>query len=212
MVHKLPSGRHQLSRDFVVNHQLSRILAAVVEVAGSAGYAQLTVDAIIGQAGVSRSTFYLHFKNKEDAFVSAYDAVVERLMEAVTNGLAGEDDAIGRLSGGLAAFLGFLAAEPKTARMSVVEILAAGPAAAERRDLAIQAFSQVLEENFRELFPAYPEPGLTAETIIGGIYEVVYTRIRRGEIAELPSLLPGLLNVFALPDPARWGPEAPPRN
>lgn len=205
---KLPSGRHRLSRDYVVNHQVTRILSAVIEVTGTLGYAQLTVEAIIGRAGVSRSTFYEHFRNKEDAFLRAYDTMAARLMEAVSEAYKREKDAQGRLRAGLSAYLEFLVSEPLAARTCIVEILAAGPQAAARRDEAKEAFAQILVDNIRELFPAYPEPELTAETIVGGIYEVVYARIRRGEIAELPALLPGLLNVFAIPDPERWGPDA----
>ncbi|GAA4091937.1 TetR/AcrR family transcriptional regulator [Actinomadura miaoliensis] len=207
---RLPSGRHRLSRDFVAQHQTARIVAAVIEVTGTAGYAQLTVNSIIARAGVSRATFYVHFKNKEDAFLRAYDATVERLMEHVTDAYQGETDADGRLRAGLAAFLEFLAAEPLAARTCIVECLAAGPAAAARRDAAKQAFAQVVVDNMRELFPHYPEPELMAETIVGGIYEVAYTRIRRGETAELPRLLTGLLAAFAVPDPDRWGPGAAP--
>ncbi|HEX2315584.1 MAG TPA: TetR/AcrR family transcriptional regulator [Thermomonospora sp.] len=205
---KLPSGRHRFSRDYVVSHQTARILAAVIEVAGTAGYAQLTVEAVIGRAGVSRSTFYEHFRNKDDAFIRAYDMMAARLMEQVTLAYEREGDALDRLRAGLSAFLEFLASEPLAARAFIVESLAAGPEAAARRDEAKQAFIQILEDNIRELFPGYPEPGLTAETVVGGINDVVHTRIRRGETALLPSLLPGLLNVFAIPDKELWGPDA----
>lgn len=208
-VAKLPSGRHSLSRDFVAQHQIARILSAVVEVAGSGGYAQLTVDSMIGLAGVSRATFYVHFKNKEDAFLQAYDAKVAELMDHVIRAYQEEADALGRLRAGLGAFLQFLADEPEAARTCIVECLAAGPEAAARRDEAKQAFAQIVVDNMRELFPHYPEPELIAETLVGGIYEVCYTRIRRGETAELPRLLNGLIAVFAIPDTERWGPDAP---
>ncbi|MBW8484042.1 TetR/AcrR family transcriptional regulator [Actinomadura parmotrematis] len=207
---RLPSGRHRLSPDFVAGHQVNRILAAVVEVTGTAGVRELTVDAIIGRAGVSRATFYVHFRNKEDAFARAYDEVVERLMGSVVAAYrdAPGADAPSRLRAGLAAFLEFLAADPPAARTCVVESMAAGPAAAARRDAAIGAFAQLIADNVRELYPHYPDPDLMAETIVGGIYQVAYTRIRRGEIADLPGLLPGLLGSFAVPDPDRWGPAA----
>ncbi|WP_051712182.1 TetR/AcrR family transcriptional regulator [Spirillospora albida] len=209
-VARLPSGRHSLSRDFVAQHQIARILTAVTEVAAASGYAQLTVDSVIGRAGVSRATFYVHFKNKEDAFLRAFDANVADLMDHVTRAYQDEAEALGRLRAGVGAFLEFLADHPDSARTCIVECLAAGPAAAARRDEAKQAFAQIVVDNMRELFPHYPEPELLGETLIGGIYEVAYTRIRRGETAELPRLLNGLIAVFAIPDTERWGPDAPP--
>ncbi|WP_019629916.1 TetR/AcrR family transcriptional regulator [Actinomadura atramentaria] len=207
-VERLPSGRHRLSRAFVADHQVRRILAAVVEVAGADGFGQLTVDAIIARAGVSRATFYVHFRNKEDAFLRAYDALFTRMMERVVEAYRGRPDALGRLRGGIGALLEFLAEDPAAARTWVVESMAAGPAAAVRRDEALAALSTIVADNMRELYPHYPDPDLTAETIVGGIYQVVYTRIQRGEAAALPELLPGLLNAFASPDLDRWGPGA----
>ena len=40
---------------------------------------------------------------------------------------------------------------------------------------------------------------MTAETIVGGIYEVVYTRVLRGEIRDLPALVPDLTYAALLP-------------
>ena len=42
-------------------------------------------------------------------------------------------------------------------------------------------------------------PPLTAETMIGGIYEVVYARIVRGETERLLDLLPDLVYSALLP-------------
>ncbi|KAB2365979.1 TetR/AcrR family transcriptional regulator [Actinomadura montaniterrae] len=208
---RLPSGRHRLSRDYVAGHQVARILAAVVEIAGTAGYRSLTVDSIIANAGVSRATFYVHFKNKDDAFLRASDVIVEQMMDRVVEAYQGEPDAPGRVRASLGALLGYLSENPRAARMCVVESMSAGPLAAERRDRALAAFAQVVTDNMHELFPHYPNPELMAETIVGGIYQVAYSRIARGETESLPGLRDGLLYTFAAPDPERWGPDAPAR-
>jgi AcrR family transcriptional regulator len=206
---RLPSGRHRLSRDYVAGHQVSRILAAVVEIAGTEGYRSLTVDSIIANAGVSRATFYVHFKNKDDAFLRAYDREVGQMMDSVVDAYRGEPDALSRVRTGVGEFLRYLAAHPRAARMCVIESLSAGPVAATRRDQTLAAFAQVVTDNMHELFPHYPSPELLAETVVGGIYQVAYARISRDETARLPELLDGLLHTFALPDTDRWGPDAP---
>ncbi|MDL4814544.1 TetR/AcrR family transcriptional regulator [Actinomadura opuntiae] len=208
---RLPSGRHRLSRDYVAGHQVARILAAVVEIAGTLGYRGLTVDSIIAHAGVSRATFYVHFKNKDDAFLRASDVVVEQMMDRVVEAYQGQPDATGRVRASLGALLGYLSENPRAARMCIVESMSAGPLAAERRDRALAAFAQVVTDNMHELFPHYPNPELMAETIVGGIYQVAYSRIARGETESLPELRDGLLHTFAVPDPERWGPDAPSR-
>ena len=81
--HQLPPGRHGLSRTFVAENQRERILAPVADVVSAASYADMTVEGIIVTAGISRRTFYEHFKNKDDAFLAAYDEAAGQLLTAV---------------------------------------------------------------------------------------------------------------------------------
>jgi AcrR family transcriptional regulator len=197
--HQLPPGRHGLSPDVVAQNQRERILAAVVDVCSVAGYPDMSVEDVIVTAGVSRRTFYEHFKNKEDAFLASYDDVVAQMMNAVREAYEQDDAFEARMRAGLKAFLEFLAREPAFARMCIVEALAAGPDAIARRNGAMAAFAEIVEENARQYgTPIEPHP-LTAEMIVGGIYEVVYTRIVHGDIRQLPELLPDLTYCALLP-------------
>ena len=183
----------------MVQNQRERILSAIGDVISVAGYADMSVEDVIVTAGVSRRTFYEHFKNKQDAFLAAYDAVLLQLLALVQDAIAQEETFTARMRAGLLAFLDFMAREPAFARMCIVEALAAGPEAVARRNGAMATFATLIADNARELgTPLEPRP-LTAETIVGGIYEVVYTRIVRGEIRGLPELLPDLLYAALLP-------------
>jgi AcrR family transcriptional regulator len=197
--HQLPPGRHGLPRAFVVENQRERILSAVGDVVSVAGYREMSVEDVIVTAGVSRRTFYEHFKNKEDAFLAAYDAVLLQLLTIVQGAIDAEQTFAARMRAGLSAFLDFLAREPGFARMCIVEALAAGPEAIARRNGAMTAFATLISENAREIGTPLEPPPLTAETIVGGIYEVVYTRIVRGDIRQLPELLADLLYPALLP-------------
>jgi hypothetical protein len=84
--------------------------------------------------------------------------------------------------------------------LSIVEVLAAGPEAVERRNGAMRAFAALIDENARRFLPdVSPAPALVMETMVGGIYEVVYTRVMRGEVATLPALVPDLAYSILLP-------------
>ena len=180
-------------------NQRERILSAVGDVAGVAGYSDMTVEGVIVTAGVSRRTFYEHFKDKDDAFLAAFDAVLAQLFAAVTEAAEREEPGAARLRAGLSAFLGFLAREPAFARMCIVEALAAGPEAVSRRNAAMATFARTIDENARELDARLQPSELTAETIVGGLYEVIFARVVRGEIRELPELLPDLMYSVLLP-------------
>jgi AcrR family transcriptional regulator len=195
---QLPPGRHGLTRTFVERNQRERILAAVAQDASDIGYAAMTVETIISRAGVSRRTFYEHFKNKHEAYLAAYDEAAARLGRRVVTAVDAVEGFPGRTEAGLDALLSFLATDPAVARMCIVEVMAAGPDAIARRGQSVRAFASLVDQHARELLDE-PVPLLTAETIVGGIYEVLYTRVLRGETANLPDLLPDLVYSALLP-------------
>jgi AcrR family transcriptional regulator len=197
--HALPPGRHGLPRSFVASNQRERLLEAAANVTARLGYADTTVGDIHTAAGVSRKTFYEHFENKEDVFLAAYDEVSKLLLEHVEAALAPARSFEEGVTGCLEAFLEFVAGEPAFAQMCIVEVLSAGPDALERRNKTMRAFAELVERGARLGVPEATPPALTAQTIVGGIYEVVYSRLVENRIDELPELLPDLAFAVMLP-------------
>lgn len=155
------------------------------------GYAATRVADITEYAGVSRKTFYELFTDKEDCFLAAYDAITALLMDRLAKGLAAvADDSWERqVSALLGEFLRFLAAEPAFARMCIVEVLGSGPRGLAKRDATIEAFFPVVDQIPRAAPGADQHLSrLTPVFVTGGILEVVYATIRRGETARLPEL------------------------
>ncbi len=194
----LPKGRHGLSRAFIASNQRERLLDAIANVVAAKGYAATRVADITEYAGVSRKTFYELFDDKEHCFLEAYDAITGLLMTRMAHALAqvAEGSWEDRVSALLGEFLRFLAAEPAFARMCIVEVLGSGPRGLARRDAAIEAFFPVVDQIPRS------QPGadrflsrLTPVFVTGGILEVVYAAIRRGETATLPDLEPDLARL-----------------
>jgi AcrR family transcriptional regulator len=202
---QLPSGRHGLLPSFVAANQRERIVSAVAQAAAEFGYTEMSVETIIARAGVSRRTFYEHFRNKEDAFLAAYDAVVRQQARHIRRAYLTETTVPERLRAGLLAYLQLLASEPELARMCIVEVLAAGPRAIARRDEAMRMFAEIIEDNIHELIPGCRRAALTAETIVGAIHEVVFSRILSGRLDELPGLADDLLAVIIMLDAGARG-------
>jgi AcrR family transcriptional regulator len=197
--HQLPPGRHGLTRQFVASNQRERILDAVADVVSFAGYAAMSVEDIIATAGVSRRTFYDNFKSKEDAFLTAYNAVGAELSERVEAAYAASESFAAGVIACLKAFLEFVAAEPRYAEMCIVEALAAGPAAIERRNNLMKTLAALLYKGAQRVPEGNRPPELVAEAIVGGIYEIVYSRVLQGRAEELPELLPDLAYSMMLP-------------
>jgi AcrR family transcriptional regulator len=187
---QLPKGRHGLSRAFIVHNQRERLLDAIAHVVAEKGYAATRVGDITEHAGVSRKTFYELFTDKEGCFLAAYDAITALLMERMQQALAvAQSDWQAQVRALVDAFLGFIAAEPAFARMCIVEVLGSGPAGMARRDAAIEAFLPVVDFIPRQqLAEGQDLSPLTPIFVTGGILEIVYAAIRRGETESLPDL------------------------
>ena len=195
----LPSGRHGLSREQVTRSQRLRLLAAALEVAGTSGYAAMTVSSVIKQANVSRKTFYEQFADREDCFLAAYDLLVERALSDVHAAAAVEGPWHERLRAALAWALDALAAHPHEARVAFVEVLAAGPRALERRDQALRELTALLEPGFDAAPADVDVPASMPTAIAGAIGELIGAHLRREAAATLPRLLPDLLYCALAP-------------
>ena len=61
-------------------------------------------------------------------------------------------------------------------------------------------FAEIIEDNIHELIPGCRRAALTAETIVGGIHEAVFSRILADRIDELPGLADDLLVAILMLD------------
>jgi AcrR family transcriptional regulator len=196
---RLPRGRHGLPREAVADSQRVRILTAMIDVVAARGYTETRVVDVIGTAGVSRKTFYELFDSKEDCFLAAYDILLGRVLEEAESGFGLQPGAPWpeRVEAGLRALLGHLAAHPEEARFALVEVLAAGPKALARRDAALRQFTGFIETGRSE--STVDLPGSTAQTIAGGVSELLYSEVLHGAAARLPARLPELVFLIVLP-------------
>jgi len=92
-----------------------------------------------------------------------------------------------------------LASEPAFAWLIVVEVLAAGRPALERRDAVLERLASFLEPGRAEVPPGTVLPELLERGIIGGVYEMLYQRILAGQTAALEALMPDILYCLLVP-------------
>ena len=83
----LRAGPSGVSRGAVTEIQRGRILAAAVQVVEEVGYARTTVAQVITRARVSRKTFYLVFRDREDCFLAAFNLAIDGATGAAVEGL-----------------------------------------------------------------------------------------------------------------------------
>jgi AcrR family transcriptional regulator len=198
MPHDAPParGRHAPPPEVRLPLQRQRLLQGAAFEFADRGYAGASSDSISRRAGMSKATFYEHFSNKEECMIALFDRaaeVVAESMVAAARGV-GRRDAAARLHAGTRAYLTVLAERPEFAQTLLVEIIGAGPRAAERRDQVMQAFADLLDaENAaaakRRLSPRFVSPH-DAFAIVGAITELVSRQVRLGEPPDVMELAP----------------------
>jgi AcrR family transcriptional regulator len=183
---------------FVIDGERQRLLEAVALVVADVGYLALTDAAIADRAGVPLENFRARFADAEACFMAAYDDGIARLVTAVWTAFEAQHGWLPQVHAGLAAFLAFLAGDPVTARLLIVDALAA-PAALERRHAALQGFVVFIRPAAGEAPRGLHIPETVSEHVVGGIYEVVCSRVVQGAIDQLPALLPDLVYCATVP-------------
>jgi AcrR family transcriptional regulator len=183
----------------VARSQRERLLEAAVRIVAEKGYGGMTIGDLTKGAGVSRTTFYELFEDKEACFLAAYDGAVEMLVRRVIAAYESREDWPERAAAGLAALLETLAAEPALARLSLVDIGNAGPAAQRRYRAAIQRLTPLFEEG-RDYAPGGRAlPANTSRMAIGGVTGLIADELVAGRAEQLPGLLSDVLFATLVP-------------
>lgn len=172
-------------------------MAAMAELCAEQGYEATKISDLVRRAGVARKTLYDNYDGKEEVFLAAFDTAIDeavRRTEEACEEAGGEW--IDQVAAGLRAFLTFLAENPATARMWIVEAVSAAPTASDRYDDALQRFVVLL----RRCTPA--ETGLPEtieDTLVGGVAWILHQQIRRGGTEQMVDLTPELLGFLLSP-------------
>jgi AcrR family transcriptional regulator len=185
---RLAPGPQGIPRAEVAKLQRARLLDAMAHVVAAVGYEETTVERVLVRAGVSRRTFYELFDDREDCFLAAYDDAMQRAFRIVMEAYLDCEAPEQRIEAALAAYLRFCAGEPHLARMCIVEVFAAGSRARERRAEAMDRMAGLMEHALNELRGDHKLDRLGAQALVGGVHEVIYLPIDRGETESLPGL------------------------
>lgn len=127
--------------------QQKRLFKALAEVMGEKGYNNTTVSDLIKHARVSRATFYQQFESKQDCFMTGYARMQRNVLDGLESAPV-SGTPMQRYRSMLRSYLAFLAADPPTARLYLVEVYAAGPDALRRRMQLQQDFVAGVEAVF----------------------------------------------------------------
>jgi AcrR family transcriptional regulator len=226
---RLPSGRHDLPRKFIVKNQRERIVDATAAIVAEKGLANLTIPEIAKRANVSHQTFYEMYPTKRDAFLGTQKVGLHQALGVTIAAYEeNEEDWPRGVAAGVRALLGYLASEPAHAHLILVDTFAASPEAIEIRDTSIHAFAAYLQPGYHYASSSSSNgsgtsgpdsgavPGVAPEAIAGGIWQVLNYYIEDERTDELPEVAPQLIYAALTPfigpsDAAKAARRAPAR-
>jgi AcrR family transcriptional regulator len=200
-----PRGRHGLPPEVVARSQQERLHEATMRVVSAKGYAATTVTDLTREAGISRTTFYEFYADKETCFLAAYESTVEILTREISAAYEAEERWPDRARAGLLTLLETLAADPAQARLLLVDVASAGPAAQRRQRAAIQRMTPFFDEG-RDFAPGGRTlPANASRMAAGAVVGLISDELVAGRAEQLPGLLPEVLFATLV---AYLGPDA----
>jgi AcrR family transcriptional regulator len=183
--------------------QRERIVRAAARVVVERGYEALSIPAISAAAGTSNQTFYEHFASKRDAFLGAFEILAAEVLTFSVAAFEAAPDGPEAIGAGLRALTEYIAAHRIFAQLAFFELPTAGPAALDRADAIMDAFTAFLQPGQAPSGIGGPVPGAVLEAIGSGIWSVIQHEIAHGRGEQLPELTPELTRIALAPLSAR---------
>jgi AcrR family transcriptional regulator len=189
------SGRGRARAEIL---QRARIQEAIVGVVAERGFAETSVRLVVERAKVSPRTFYELFDGLDDCFMAAIDEAAGRAGALITHAYGRESFWRDGLRAALTSLLVFFDSEPLLAQVCLVDVLAAGSWALERRERNVSELTSLILSRW-EIPSGFETPTLAAEGVMSSILGVLHAHVLTGKREPLISLLGPLMGMIMRP-------------
>jgi AcrR family transcriptional regulator len=175
------------------------IVAAMVELVAEQGYKATTVKQLLERAGVRQAAFRRLFAGKRACFLETYEELSERFGEHVFAAFEGEREWRDGLRAAAYAAAAWIGEHPREARYAVIETMAAGEFAVERREATLRRFVDLVDAGRRQLDQPDSVSRAMAEGVVGGIVGMLTKNLRRDARVRAEDFVPDLMFLAVRP-------------
>jgi AcrR family transcriptional regulator len=181
-----------------------RLAEAAFALFGERGYEQTSIDDITERAGLGRTTFFRHYRSKEDVIFPDHDRLLEQISERLRT--SSDGTALVAVSDAVRLVLRHYVAEGDLARRRYA-ITSAVPALRDREIASVARYQRLFREFIAGWMGDPGEPAsLRAELMAAAVvaaHNHVLRRWLRGEspdpVAEVDQALGQVIDLFAAP-------------
>ena len=196
---QLPRGRHRISREDVAESQRRRLLVGVTKALVEEGFARMTVEHVVTNAGVSRKTFYEYFDSREACLLAAYDTASEELWRVGEEAAGAVEGWPAQVGAVLTAAALFLAADSERAHLFTREARVAGPEIAARQSADAERAAALLRAGRSESAETKGLPEATELILVENLAALIGANVLSGVTEMLPGLVPQLAEYLLEP-------------
>ena len=167
-----------------------RLLHVAIRVFGRKGYHAATVPMIVAAARASTGSFYSYFRNKEDIYAAALEAVGERISSALNEAIAAAGPQILlQMRTAVRALVRFLVENPEEARILIIESSGLGKRLDAVRRKIVDSHTRSVERALTALGRQLPamETAVTASCWVGAVYEAVFHWLEQPPAERVPA-------------------------
>jgi len=198
-LHRLPSGKHGLPREYVSRNHRERLTAGVIAAVAEHGFRDAGVTQIAAFAGVSRRTFYDYFSDKDECYFAAYGPIEESLLQIISEAGEGQRGWTAKVRVRAQSLVDVLAANPNLVRFAILAPPTAGGKVVERQRKFLRRLLDRLTADAPE-GRGYVRPGdEELEALAGAMAAVFGTRVADGKASRLPEDVPQLVEMILVP-------------
>jgi AcrR family transcriptional regulator len=177
-----------------------RILVGVMEVVTLRGLADASVDQVVRAAGISRRTFYEHFKDLAQALVDVHQETSNALFHVVQDAVRNaHDDPAACIRAGIEAFFQAIAANAEFARLALQQFRGT-PEHEALRELAhgryIALFMQEVAKDHARGVASRPPDELTVYALVTGMEAVAMRYVARRDEGRLMEAVAPMLELM----------------
>jgi AcrR family transcriptional regulator len=167
----------------------------MIDLCAEKTFAGTTIADIVGNAAISRTTFYKHFDDKRACFDAALETCVEEISAAAAAAEIPADSPAETIREAAKAILELLAERPALAQITLGEAIALDVNNADRlREMLLPALE-------RCWLPAGEKPRGRSDPRLafGRVQVLILDQIVAGRAKQLPDLLPEIIYIATLP-------------
>ncbi|SDD11601.1 TetR/AcrR family transcriptional regulator [Actinokineospora iranica] len=175
-----------------------RLIDAGLDAFGRDGYAASSVDLVCERAGLTKRYFYESFSDRERLLATVFDQQIAVVRAAVADAVADAGEVVeDKIRAGLTALIDTIGADPRRARVLLIEIVGVSPALEARRREVMHQFVDYIAALVRAEAGRLPADilGIGVMVLVGGVTEVLVDQTlghRRASTADLVEIITAL--------------------